>query len=205
MNVLEDVCLLSCEQWVESFPQEIPAHQFSKQHQEKMKEIFNPENTAKHKFSKKTIKILLIAAVLLALTITATAVPTNREFIVSKFSNHSDYNVADTDNAKEVKSLEVNYIPEGFEKAEDEDYEYLYVYRNGDKEFAVVKCMITSSISYDTEKYDDETIELNGIKAVYYKSGNNHKGIIFNNGEYIYVVSGNIDKETLVKIAQNVE
>lgn len=31
------------------------------------------------------------------------------------------------------------------------------------------------------------------------------KGIIFNDGNYIYIISGNIEKDELVKIAQNVE
>ena len=34
---------------------------------------------------------------------------------------------------------------------------------------------------------------------------NELKGIIFNNGEYIFIINGNIDKKELVNIAQNVE
>ena len=44
-----------------------------------------------------------------------------------------------------------------------------------------------------------------GIDAVYYRSNNNVKGIIFNDGNYIYIIEGNIEKDELVKIAQNVE
>lgn len=204
MNVFEEVCLLSCEQWVDSFPSDIPKHKFSKQHNDKMKELFkeNPEK-GKYKLSKKTIRFLIIAAILLSFTITALANQTSRQFIITKFFNHSEYNVLNNSNSERVKSLTVNYIPEGFEKVED--YGYLYIYQNGDKEIVVEKSEINSSIGYDTEFYDDEIIEINGIDAVYYMSSNNYKGIIYNNGEYIFSVDGNIEKEELVKIAQNLE
>lgn len=35
MTAFEEVCLLSCEKWVDSFPMEIPKHNFSKKHNEK--------------------------------------------------------------------------------------------------------------------------------------------------------------------------
>ncbi len=204
MTVFEETCLLSCEQWVDSFPSDMPKHKFSKQHNDNMKKLLDgTQQKEKYKFSKKTIRFLVAAAILLSLTITAFAIPSFREFIITKFFNHSEYSVSDISDAKPVKSLTVNYVPNGFEKVED--YGYLYVYRNGDKEFVVEKSMITASIGYDTEKYDDEIIEINGIEAVYYKSNDVNGGIIFNNGEYIFWISGNISKEELVKIAQNIE
>lgn len=204
MSNFQEVCLLSCESWVDSFPDDIPKHKYSKKHKEKMKEIFELDTEIqKHKLSKKTIKILLIAAILLSLATTAFAIPASREFIIQKFSNHSEYNVVNDNDIKKVDSLNVNYIPEGFNKVED--YEYYRVYKNGDEEFIVDKISISASVGYDTEKYDDEIIDINGIKAIYYRSENNYNGIIFNNGEYIFGVSGNIEKEELVRIAQNVE
>ncbi len=204
MTVFEETCLLSCEQWVDSFPLDIPKHKFSKQHNDNMKKLLNgTQQKEKHKFSKKTIRFLIVAAILLSLTITAFAIPTCREFIITKFFDHSEYNISDISNAEQVKSLTINYVPDGFVKTED--YGYLYVYRNGNKEFVVQKSMLSASIGYDTEFYDDEIIEINGIDAVYYKSNDVNGGIIFNNGEYIFWISGNISKEELVKIAQNIE
>lgn len=204
MSNFEEVCLLSCENWIDSFPAEIPKHKFSKKHSEKMKEIFQTEpKEKKHKLSKKTIKFILIAAILLSLATTVFAIPACREFIVEKFSYHSEYNVVDTSDAKNVTSLKLNYIPVGFEKTED--YGYAYLYTKVDKSFTVQKCELFTNIGFDTEKYDSENIRINGIDAVYYRSDCEEKGIIFNNGEYIYIISGNIDKKELVNIAQNVE
>lgn len=204
MSNIEKACLLSCENWVDSFPAEIPKHKFSKKHTETIKEILHHKEEKKiHKFSKKTIKILLIAAILLSVATTVFAIPASREFIVEKFFNHSEYNMVDTSDVKKVTSLKLNYIPKGFEKTED--YGDICLYEKGDKSFSVQKSELTATIKFDTEKHGSETLTINGREAVYSKSDNNEQGLIFNNGEYIYVISGNIDKEELVNIAQNVE
>lgn len=65
--------------------------------------------------------------------------------------------------------------------------------------------MIDIPINFDTEKYGSEEIEINGIRAICYRSDDDIYGIIFNNGEYIFSISGNLSKDELVKIAQNVE
>ena len=204
MSVFEEALWLSSEDWVDSFPTNIPKHKFSKKHNKIINELIYSENEkVKFKLSKRTIKVLIIAAVLLALASTAFAFPESREFIINKFFNHSQYNVVYNGKVKKVDSLTVNYVPSGFEKVEDHGYSY--VYKNGDKEFVVEKMTIDTSIGYDTEKYDNEIIEINGVDAVYYRSNNVNNGIIFNNANYIFWISGNIEKEELIKIAQNVE
>lgn len=204
MSVFEEVCLLSCEQWVDSFPTDIPKHEFSKKHQEKMKTIFKIEQKSNRKPSKKTIKILLIAAILLLTgAITVSANQSYKEYIITKFFDHSEYIVTDSKKVKKADSLLVNYVPEGFSKVED--CGYLCVYENDDKKFNVEKCELNATVGYNTEKYDDEIIEINGIEAIYYRGDNNYKGLLFNNGDYIFFIEGNIDKEELVKIAQNIE
>lgn len=205
MTAFEEVCLLSCENWIDSFPAEIPKHNFSKKHNEKMAELFYQEpKENKHKLSKKTIRILLIAAILLALTATTVfAIPASRKAVIENFLNHSEYEVLDKSKAKPVKSLTVNYVPEGFIKV-DEDFNYQY-YENGERNFFVEKCMINAGIGFDTETYDSENIEINERDAVFFGSKNNVNGIIFNDGNYIYKIDGHLDKEELVKIAQNIE
>lgn len=208
MSNFQNVCLLSCEKWVDSFPDEIPKHEFSQKHNEKMKTLFQDEpKDKKHKLSRKSVTFILIAAIIMAVATTAFAIPSYREFIIEKFTDHSEYNVVDTKNAKMVESLKVNYIPDGFKKAEEDktnDF-YVEIYNNNDKYFFVKKYTLDTNIGYDTEKYDSEKIKINGIDAVYYRNDNELDGIIFNNSEYIFVVNGNISKEELVKVAQNVE
>lgn len=204
MSNFQNVCLLSCEKWVDSFPDEIPKHEFSQKHNEKMKTLFQDEpKDKKHRLSRKSITFILIAAIIMAIATTAFAIPTCREFIIEKFTDHSEYNVVNPKNAKMVESLKVNYIPEGF--AQTEVYRDAVIYSNKELSFYVGKFELTASIGFDTEKYDSEKININGIEAVHYIADEKIEGIIFNNSEYIFVVNGNISKEELVKVAQNVE
>lgn len=208
MRKFDEVCLISCENWVDLFPSEIPKHKFSEKHNEKMEEILRAgSKDGKRKLSGKAIKIFLIAAILLAAATTAFAIPSCREFIVKQFSDHSEYYVSDTKNAKKVESLKLGYIPEGFEKTEDYKLDYLYrfSYKNNQKYFNVDKHKMDAEINFDTEKYNSENIEINGIQSIYFTSSDKEYGIIFNNGEYIFIISGNIEKNELVKIAQNVK
>lgn len=65
--------------------------------------------------------------------------------------------------------------------------------------------MLGTTVSYDTEFYDSEIVDINGADGIYYRADDTHREIIFNNGEYLFMVGSNIDKEELVKIAQNLE
>ena len=206
MSTFEEVCLLSCEQWVDSFPDDIPNHRFSEQHNWIMDNLFNNmQIKVKPKLSKNTIKFLLIAAILLALATTVVAVPLTREYIVNKFSNYSEYEVLDRSKYYEVDSPPIlNYVPAGFVLIDNEFIEHLE-YTNGDMRFAVSKYEIDGQFYFDTEEYPSEEIMINGIKGVYFRSDEDYAGIVFNDNKYIYSVDGNIDKEELVKIAQNIE
>lgn len=211
MNNLETACLLSCERWADTFEKEIPEHTFSKEHNEKMKPLLSNELiNYKPKLSKKTLKFILIAAIILSLAITvfATAKPAFEKYSLKKYSDHSEYEIlSKKKETQEVKSLTVNYIPEGFEKTEEENNinNIVYIYRNNDKYFYIGKYTLDTSVGYNTEKYEEELIKIDNKEYIYYKVGNNMQGVLFNNGEYIYEIDGNISKEELVDIAQNIE
>lgn len=211
MNNLETACLLSCERWADTFEKEIPEHTFSKEHNEKMKPLLS-DNLIKYKpkLSKKTLKFILIAAIILSLAITvfATAKPAFEKYSLKKYSDHSEYEIlSKKKEPQEVNSLTVNYIPEGFEKTEEENNinNIVYIYRNNDKYFYIGKYTLDTSVGYNTEKYEEELIKIDNKEYIYYKVGNNMQGVLFNNGEYIYEIDGNISKEELVDIAQNIE
>ena len=208
MSKFEEVCLLSCEKWIDSFPEDIPKHEFSEKHKKRMEPLlaYQPKGS-KRRISGKFIKFIIIAAIIAAIAATALANPVSRKYIIERFSDHSEYNVIDTKNTEKVESLALNYIPTGF--AESEEYKsesyFIEVYNNGDEYFSVKKYTLDTTIGYDTEFYEPETLIINGADAIYYQSTEILSGIVFNNGNYIFLIEGNIGKEELVKIAQNVE
>ena len=154
--------------------------------------------------SKKTIRFIIIAAVLLVLATTAIASPAFRQFTLNNFSNHSEYRVGDTKNVLALTDLKVNYIPKGFKKTYSYK-NYSYGYTNLNKYVYVDKMSLDTEIAFDTETSRSENITIKGAKAIYYITDNNVGTIIYNDGNYIYDIHGNISKEELVKIAQNAE
>lgn len=101
----------------------------------------------------------------------------------------------------------MNYIPDEFkmvDKSESEAW-FNYSYKMGEQKFEVEKLNLRSTIDFDTENSIKEELQINGADAAYYRTADNWGTVIFNNGEYIYYIGGNISKEELVKIAQNVE
>lgn len=211
MNNLETACLLSCERWADTFEKEIPEHTFSKEHNEKMKSLLS-DNLIKYKpkLSKKTLKFILIAAIILSLAITVfvTAKPAFEKYSLNKYSDHSEYEVlAPKKKTKKVKSLTINYIPKDFEKTEidESDYMFMYRYEKNDEFFYVKKLQLGGTTSINTEKYGSEKIKIGSLDAIYYQPEINIGGLLFNNSEYVYIVCGNISKDELVKIAQGVQ
>ena len=208
MLVFEEALWLSSEKWIASFPTDLPKHKFSRKHNKAIKDMISgKKEKTKHNLSKRTIKVLLIAAVLLAFITTVFAVPVSREYIVQKFFNHSSYNVKDIDKISTVDMLEIKYIPDGFVITDEYKSKYVYsvTYSNKQEHFSVDKHAINTYVNFDTEKYDCENISINGIDGLFYVTENLEKGIIFNDANYIFIVSGNIDKNDLINIAQNVQ
>ena len=206
MSAFEEAVWLSSEKWVDSFPNDLPKHHFSKKHNKIIHEIiYGKQEKAEHKISKGTVKVLLIAAILLAFATTVFAIPTSREYIIEKFFNHSSYNVKEIYKINSIESFEINYIPDGFVVTDEYKSNYFYssIYTNKEFHFCIEKHAINTYVGFDTEKYDCENILINGIDGLFYISENFDKGIIFNNANYIFVISGNIEKDELVKIAQN--
>lgn len=209
MDKFTEACRLANRQWVDSLPADAPPHEFSPAFMAAMRPLLQPDITPvpqkKRRLTKKTARILLAAAVLLALAIatTAIAVPLARRANVTQLSDHGQYEVADPENAPDVDGITVGYVPDGFVLTEE--YEHLYVYENGGRTFTVEKVELDARISFDTEDYLSESITINGAPGIYHHSDSGYNGIIFNNGEYIFMIDGNISKEELVKIAQNVQ
>lgn len=208
MTKFEAACQCSCEQWVDSFPTQPPKHKFSKKHKKNMRQLFAPQDSDKRiKFTSRTVKILILTAILLSLSMSAWAITRKGlPFDILNASGLYAYSVVADTKAENVQSLSVNYIPAGFERTDITESTMLYFYKyvHGGKEFSVAKNVIDASVYYDAAANENEIIEINGKRAVYYFS-ESYGGVIFNNGEYIFTITGNIGKEELIKIAQSVK
>ena len=209
MAVLAEACWISCERWVDAFPAEIPVHTFSEAFNTRMNALLAAQGGGKPRKRGAGRKVLMVAAALLAAAVAASAVPGSREFILSRFSNRSEYEIADPRGAKRVTSMTVGYVPEGFRKVEKNcsygKTGFLEYYQNGDRFFTVEKSTLEAGITFDTEEYESKTVDINGFQAILFQATEDCFGVLYNDGQYIYEVAGKIPAAMVIEIAQNLK
>lgn len=206
-NKLAKVCFLLNEEWIDSLPEKVEPYKYSKQHNRNMQKLFSKMRKDKyHKLTKNTTRILIIAAILSSMTITAFAIPQSREYIIKKLFNHSSYTIKDTCNMEMVSDLIVGYIPDGFELSdyyESKDV-YSYEFYKDDYFIIITKSTLKNKINFDTEDYNYEKIFINNTEYIFYHNTNS-QGVIWNNSLYICSIDSNLSKEEILKIAEKTE
>lgn len=203
MNHFNDACSLSCDDWLSNFSESYDCD-FSKTFDKEMQKLADKmRNDKYHKFTRKTMHALIIAAVVLSFATTVFAVPSSRKYIIEKFKDHFSYTVTETDNIDIVKNITVGYIPDGFKLSySDSSFGWVQEYKRNNEWFIINKDTIDIEINFDA--LDTETKIINGTEYLLFITDNTN-GVIWNNGSYTYTISGNIDKEELVKIALKTE
>lgn len=210
MSKFAKACVLSFEEWAATIPEDLPEPEFSKRHIKRMNILLNKmRGDVYHHFTTKTIKIILVAAVLLALLLTAFVFPSSRDSFIDNFNIASRYQMTKENKNSVPDEITVGYIPEGFELKNKEPYFkgvfYTYSSSNNSK-FTIVKCSSSIEIDFDTETNDSEVIYMNNIAYTYSINVlSNNKNIVWIENDYIYRVDGNLDKEEMFKIAETVK
>lgn len=201
MNNFEEACFISCEKWVNSFSDK-DDFAFSKSFDKRMDLLTDKmRNNRYHKMSRKTVRALIVAAIILSFATTALAIPNTRKYIIEQFQDHFSYSVTDIDEIDITEDISIGYAPDGFIKT-DEDHSDVGIYceyTNNSEWFSVLKHPIDIAINYDNNNQEIQTI--NNIDYVI-ASMNDTQVIVWNNGQYTYRIMGNIDKSTLITIAE---
>lgn len=195
---------------------------FSDKHIKEINKILASEkHTAeKIKYHRINKHILLIAIItMVIILVTTLSVGANRLKFLNYFMN---INKTDTEFRKDDKIYEeeystydesenqfeitLNYIPDNFELSDVTNVRELYSvrYTNGDKYFDVDKGIVPDSYGVDTENAKTKCVDINGNKA-FFTSKPEIKILTWISNNILYQVDGNIDEETLINIAKNLE
>ena len=209
MSNLALACELSLNDWFDTFPDEIPEAERSKKHEKWKKNLFNKmRNDRYHRFTTKTVKVMLIAATLCALLLTAFVVPSSREFIVDHFNIFSRYKLTESNNNAVDGEITVGYIPKGFELTNEQKSSRAtmneYIDSNGGV-FVISKYSSSTKVEFNTESGNVENIVDNGATYIFYIDINNHNVLIWNKNDYVYQIDGTTSKDELLKIAETVK
>lgn len=209
MTKFEKACEMSFNDWIATIPDIVPEAEYTDKHAKWLKKLFNKMRDDRyHVFTTKTIKVLLVAAVLTALLLTAFVIPSSREFIVDNFEIFSTYELTESNNNSVNGEITVGYVPEGFELESEEEYtKYLvacYTSSN-DKEFIIYKCSSSTQVEFNSEYNNLEKIIVDDTEYVYCKGELGVDNIIWTKNDYVYRIDGNITLDELIKIAQTVK
>lgn len=209
-NNLCEACLAAEELWFGSMELIEGEHQFSKPFEKKMNRLLDKmRNDKYHRLTRRAVRAIIIAAILLALATTAIASPRTREYIVERFSDHSAYAVEEG-YVGEIDDLSVGYIPDEYEltysNIDKDNGLIIYEYTNNGSQITLNKTDESKTMTFDTEFDNSETTVIDDIEYIYYSDKDiGYNGLLWNYSDYSYFISGNIDKDTMIKIAENLK
>ena len=209
MTKFEQACLLAFEDWADDIPDDLPEPVYSEKHKRWVKKLFNKMRGDRyHRFTTNTVKVMLVAAILSALLLTAFVIPSSREFIIDKFDIYSTYKLTE-DNGNSVNGeITVGYIPEGFELVDEQEFDLsiMNYYSNKDFDtFSISKSSSALKIEFDSENIETKDVVIDQIVYVYYVSDSGNASVMWNKNDYIYQVDGVLPINELIKVAKSVK
>lgn len=203
---------------IEKVPQ-MPDHKFSRRFERKMKKLIRYGYRELVRYHKVTVKRLficitaaLIAAVVMALSVGAVR-DFFKNFFMEVFGTHTTVQTF-SDNINAPASIEDVYmidVPNGFDIIyRDEIFEWspfiAYIYRK-DNEYIFFNQFLKSEydVNVNTENRPLDYVEIDGNDGYIVDLGNNEYYISWDNGDYIFDISGNISKDELIEVANSVQ
>lgn len=209
MSNLKEACILQNNSWIAEIPDILPQPEYSKKHIKAINRLKNKmKNDRYHRLTVNTFRVLIAAAVILALTVTAFAIPATRNYIIEKFDKYSTVIFSSDGKSESIGTLEPGYIPEGFELAEEKSLDvliYISYANNKNDYFIIKKCFDRSIISFDTEENDCYEIIVNDNTYICYIPNEKYVGIIWDDSDCTYYIETNLTLEEAVKIAENIK
>lgn len=209
MSKLKIAAKLVLEEWVATLPTELPEPEYSKKHIRKMNKLIDKMRGDRyHYFTTRAVRVMVVAAILAALALSAFVFPSSRDSIIKTFGIDSLHRMTEGNNNCVSSEIKIGYIPEGFELAETdvEDKVVWNLYESkDDKDFIVYKFTSTNATYFDTEQYNYEEVIYNGKEYKAYKNSNSDYGLIWINNDYIYEINGTVSLDELLKIAESVK
>ena len=189
--------------------------QTSKSFEKKMSKMIKSEHNFYHKLTlTRARKILCVAAIIIAILLSALSVEAVRNFVANLFvtqhSNHNTFmaNVDDGHYPDKLEELyELGYIPEGYKLFEKNVSEESATYIYNSEEDSLIFSQITKTAfkSNWDNKHSEQKTEVYKNQEYYiinYENGENV--IIWDSGEYIFTLSANLSKKTLFSLCDTI-
>ena len=209
MSNFEKACEMSLNDWLSTIPEEVPEAEYTKNHEKWKRKLFNKmRDNRYHRFTTKTVKVLVIAATLTALLLTAFVIPSSREYIIDNFDIFSRYKITENNKNSVNGEITVGYIPEGFKLVDKQSSSKITTSNYSDSNMNIITITKFSSVmelDFDTEIGVTKNIISNGKTYIYYSDNTNYSYLVWNINDYVYQIHSFLPKEELLKIAESVK
>lgn len=162
------------------------------------------QGAVKNKRRRKIGRILLVAAIIMALLIGSVFAYTVIEYKIYDYDTYST--VWSNIIVKKIdEPVVVSYVPEGFELVEEDFQKYTSskVYEKGEKVLTISKDSF-NSVQINTEYGKARVFTIDGIDYVLFGEEVHGKGVVWFSGHYSYSLTAPLSDEELLKIAQGV-
>ena len=192
------------EEWFATLPEpeEVPEFEVSKHFLRwEQRVIYGKKSTA-----SKAVKVVLIAAALIILlSVIALSTTKGREFFMQFFNESAVFSLY-AEKSEKIQTLEIGYIPENFEldNAYDDRILCFYHYSSEGQEIEIQKQLVEITVDFNKRSSSYERINRDGIIYHILLKEGKICNVFWNQNNYYYQVSGNINKEEALKIAYGV-
>ena len=208
MTKFEQACLLAFEDWADDIPDDLPEPEYSEKHKRWIKKLFNKmRGDHYHRFTTNTVKVMLVAAILSALLLTAFVIPSSREYFIDNFEIFSRYKITENNKNSVNGEITVGYIPEGFKLSEQGEYSktiYSKYISLDEKVFTINKYSSSIEVDFDTEYSKTLEVIIDNVIYTYSISKSGMYNIMWIKNDYLYQIDGQLSFEELIEIAKTV-
>lgn len=212
--------VLAEEKSKELYKDDTPVH-FSSEHKKweekilekvKQNELYHKKLQRRlkyRKYRKRATAVAMVFSVVAGVTVFSVDAFRVRflNFIIEITDSHSQINFGNSpDSTAEKGDLQFGYLPNGFILSENEIREDMIYFKfiKNDEYFTILRREGDMSVNVDTEDAVVETTVVNGMKALF-SLKHDLNTLVFRNNTYSYSVCGNINKDEIMKIAENIK
>ena len=207
-------------EWVATLPYRYPLdrenpHQFSQRFLDRMEPVLQAAREEEQGGRKRRRRAMKTTATLLAAALGATVA---MAYVVHYFQmvryDHEKYSfvryqeVGTGDRSAEFVPYHITYVPDGFSQTQNRLTESSFQEKYENEEGRIIsfyqKRIEDAEFFIDTENIESQEILLNEEQSASYMMYEEYSSIYWNDDEYLFLVSGRINKNILVKIAESV-
>ncbi|TWH83802.1 DUF4367 domain-containing protein [Sedimentibacter saalensis] len=217
-ELMKKALVISMESELDSLPpnQELKKyHKFSYEFEKKMEKLIKISKIkyvtlAGYKIRRSIAAAASIIIIISAsMTVEAIRLPVIN-FIEKIYEEFSEliFNDKEENSPEKIEDKhEPNFIPEGYSKLEETNYETYYqiIYSNAEKnELIYEQFTLNYDVTINTEEINTKEIFINGATGITY-SQNGLTTVIFSDGIYAYSISGYEDESILKQMAESIK